>query len=312
MDALVFLVSCLEQGRTAIAPVLVNSTQRRHLERLHAMNALVQVRAKAVICPRCEAHSVRVIAEGRALCVDCGEVALVEEDMRRLTPDGDWLRRRAMQALGIAPASPLPVVPDRIWRLGDVGRAGARRRILYGERLSHAEAQRALHAAWPTHVGKISTILLSTTPAEHIFLPGLPVVVVPLTSAFRIRGTGLVADGPVWEGVLGVTSQPVADRRQGPFSHDFGSVLLPGESLPIALTPAQSALLRVLWEQQGAPMHRDTVIARARLDLDKPVQAFPRPKYPEANRAYRHLVRSNRQGEYWWAEEWAESTSDEH
>jgi hypothetical protein len=310
MDALEFLVSCLEQGRTAIAPALVDSTQRRHLERLHAMNALVQVRAKAVICPRCEAHSVRVIAAGLALCVDCGEVALVEEDMRRLTPDGDWLRRRAMQALGIAPASPLPVVPDRIWRLGDVRRAGARRRILYGERLSHAEAQRALHAAWPTHVGRISTILLSTTPAERIFLPGLPVVVVPLTSAFRIQGTGLVADGPVWEGALGVTSQPVADCRQGPFSHDFGSVLLPGESDPIALTPAQSALMRVLWEQRGTPMHRETLIARAGLEIDKPVLAFQKQKYPEANRVYHALVCSDRKGRYWMNMPDGESNTD--
>lgn len=62
-------------------------------------------------------------------------------------------------------------------------------------------------------------------------------------------------------------------------------------------------LTRVLWEQKGAPMHREILIAHAKLDLGKPVEAFPRPKCTDANRAYRILVRSNRQGQYWWAHE---------
>jgi hypothetical protein len=79
--------------------------------------------------------------------------------------------------------------------------------------------------------------------------------------------------------------------------------MLPGEAEPILLTRSQASLLRVLWEQSGVPIHREALIARSKLDLDKPVQAFPRPKYPDANRAYHILVRSNRQGYYWWAHE---------
>lgn len=299
MDSLVLLASCLEQGRTAIAPTLVDAGQRRRLEQLQQIGALVQARARAVICPRCEAHSVRVIAPGSALCAECGQVALALEDMQRLTPDGDWLRRRMAQALDLAGETAWPMVPGHVWRIGDVGRAGARHRVLFGQQLADVMVQRALLAVWSTHVGEISTIMITTTLIDRVFLPGVRVQLVPLAAAFRVRGSGLVVDEAVWAGVQAVVPTTANRTRVGPFAQDYRNVLLPDESVPIALTPAQSALLRVLWEHRGVPLHRETLIAQANLDLDKPVQAFPRPKYPDANRAYRALVRSNRQGQYW-------------
>jgi hypothetical protein len=303
MDSLVWLASCLEQGRTAIAPALAPSGQRKRLETLRQMGALTQVRARAVICPLCEAHGVEVIAADKAVCEDCGPVELTTEHLRRLTPDGDWLRRRMAQALGLSDESAWALVPERVWRLGDIGRAGQRRRVLFGQQLGDVSAQRTLLSLWPTHIGEIPTILVTTTEIERVYLPGVPAQLIPLPAAFRTHGTGLVADEAVWAGVLAVQPATASLARVGPFAHDYRDVLLPGESAPITLTPAQSALLRVLWEHKGAPMHREILVARAKLDLDKPVQAFPRPKYPEANRAYRILIRSNRQGHYWWAHE---------
>jgi hypothetical protein len=300
MDSLLWLASCLEQGRTAIAPTLADAGQRGRIERLKHIGALAETRARAVICPWCEAHSVEVIAMDKAICEDCGPVPLTVEHFRRLTPDGDWLRRRMAQALGLLDEPAWPLVPGRVWRLGDVGRAARRHRVLFGQRLSEVAVQRTLLALWPTHIGDISTILVTTTAPERVYLPGVEVQLVPLSAAFRMHGGGLVTDEAVWAGVQAVRASSAHSARIGPFSPDYRDVLLPDESLPVALTPAQSALLRVLWEQRGVPIHRERLIARAKLDLDKPVQAFPRPKYPEANRAYRVLVRSNRKGQYWW------------
>jgi hypothetical protein len=56
MDSLVLLASCLEQGRTAIAPTLVDAGQRRRLEQLQQIGALVQARARAVIVGRAGAR----------------------------------------------------------------------------------------------------------------------------------------------------------------------------------------------------------------------------------------------------------------
>lgn len=298
MDSLVLLASCLEQGRTAIAPTLVDAGQRRRLEQLQQIGALVQARARAVICPRCEAHSVRVIAAGSALCVECGQVALAIEDLQRLAPDGDWLRRRMAQALGLAGELAWPIVPGCVWRIGDVGRAGARHRVLFGQQLADVMVQRALLALWSTHVGEISTIMITTTSVDRVLLPGVRVRLVTLAAAFRVRGDGLVADEAVWAGVQAVPAT-ANQARHGPFANDFSTVLLPGEADPIALTPAQASLMRVLWEQQGTSMRCGILLARANVGVEKPVQAFQKQKYPDANRAYHALVRADRQGRYW-------------
>jgi hypothetical protein len=302
MDVLDLLVSCIEQEHTAIAPALADAAERVWLEQLQQAGALVPARARVIICPRCEARSVRVFTADSAFCGDCGQVPLSVKDMLRLMPDGDWLRRRIAQALDLAGEPAWVVIPGRIWRIGDIGRAQGRHRVLYGQQLTDVVVQRALLAMWPSHVGQIPSILITTSPVERVLLPGVQVRLVPLTTSFRLRGNGLVADEAVWAAVRTALLTPATGIHAGPFTSDYRDVLLPGESVPIALTPAQSALLRVLWEQRGTPIHRESLIAQAKLELDKPVQAFPRPKYPEANRAYRILVRSNRQGQYWWAE----------
>jgi hypothetical protein len=299
MGPLELLAACLEQGRTAIALTLADGVEREHLEWLQACGALTPTRAPVVICPSCQSNVVRLIAVGSGVCVDCGLVHLGLQDMQRLAPDGDWLRRRIAQALGLAAAPPWPIVPGQVWRLGDVGRAGARRRLLYAERLMRPETQRALHAVWPTLVGERPAVLLTTTAPDRVFLPGLPVSILPVAAAFRLRGTGLVANEAVWGGLLDAAPRYADDVRRGPFAHDFSDVLLPGDFEPIPLTFAQAALLRVLWEQGGVPISREALIARADSGVDKPVQAFQRQKYPEANRAYHVLVRSDARGRYW-------------
>ena len=298
MDSLLWLASCLEQGRTAIAPTLADAGQRGRIERLKHIGALAETRARAVICPWCEAHGVAVIAVDQAVCEDCGPIPLTLEHFRRLTPDGDWLRRRMAQALGLVEESAWSLVPGRVWRLGDVGRAGRRHRVLFGQRLGEVAVQRALLALWSTHIGDIPTILVTTTAPERVYLPGVEVQLVPLPAAFRVRGDGLVADEAVWAGVQSPSPSNTGLSRHGLFAQDYSDVQLPGEAEPIPLTRSQAAILRVLWAQEGASIGGALLIRKAGLELEKPIYAFPRNKYPEANRAYRSLVSSDRRGRY--------------
>lgn len=299
MDLLELLSTCIEQGRTAIAPALADAEERERLEQLRRMGALIENQARALICPRCEAHGIRIMAERTGFCIDCGPVSISAKDAVRLTPDDSWVRRRLAQALGLPAVPCWPVIPGSVWRLGDVGGACARRRILYGQCLARAEVVRALHAAWLTHVGSLSTILVATTPPDRVFLPGLPVSVVPLSSAFRVRGTGLMPENGVWDGILEDARSAAGDERRGPFSADFTAILLPNESAPIGLTPAQSAVFKTLWPLKGMPINGSDLLRRAKVQAGKPVDVFPRNKYPDANRAYHTLVRSDRRGRYW-------------
>ena len=299
MELLELLASCIEQGRTAIAPTLVGPLERERLDRLQRLGAMTFMPAQVIFCPHCEIRTVRVIAVGSGFCIDCGLVNLTTKDTQRLAPDGDWLRRRMAQALDLVGEPAWTLIPDRVWRLGDLGRADRRHRVLFGQRLADIMVLRALLSAWPSYVGEIPTILVTTTQPERVFLPGVQVRSVPLAAAFRVRGDGLVADDAVWASVQSPLPSNAGPSRHGPFAHDFSDVLLPNESEPIPLTRSQAAILRVLWTQDGEPINRALLIRKAGLEVEKPVDAFPLNRYPEANRAYRTLVSANRRGWYW-------------
>jgi hypothetical protein len=299
MDLLELLAACIEQGRTAIAPTLVGPSEGERLDQLRQLGAMRLAPADVIFCPHCEVRTVRVLAVGSGFCIDCGLVTLTMKDTLRLTPDGDWLRRRIAQALGLAGEQAWVIVPGRVWKIGDIRTAAQRRRVLFGQQLTDIMVLKVLLTVWPTHVGETQAVVVTTSPPDRIFLPGVPATLVPLPAAFRLRGAGLVADEAVWAGVSAPGGLSAALRRHGPFSHDFREVTLPGEATPIALTPAQAAIMRVLWELEGASIDRKTLMRRAGVELEKPVDAFPRNKYPGANDAYRCLVASDRHGRYW-------------
>lgn len=298
MDLLELLATCIEQGRTAIAPTLVSPIERERLDQLRQLGAMTLAPADVIFCPLCEIRTVRILAVGSGFCIDCGLVSLTARDTLRLAPDGDWLRRRMAQALGLAGEPAWVIVPGRVWKIGDIRTAAQRRRILFGQQIGDMMVLRVLLAAWPTHVGETQAVIVTTSPPDRVFLPGVPATLVPLPAAFRLRGGGLVADEAVWAGVGAPAGLSATQRRHGPFSHDFREVTLPGEETPIALTPAQAAIMLVLWELEGASIDRKTLMRRAGVELEKPVDAFARNKYPEANRAYRALVLLDRRGGY--------------
>jgi hypothetical protein len=298
MDLLELLATCIEQGRTAIAPMLVSPIERERLDQLRQMGAMTLAPADVIFCPHCEVRTVRVLAVGSGFCIDCGLVSLTTKDTQRLAPDGDWLRRRIAQALGLAGEPAWVIVPGRVWRIGDIRTAAQRRRILFGQQMGDMMVLKVLLAAWPTHVGEAQAVIVTTSPTDRIFLPGVPATFVPLPAAFRLRGGGLVTDEAVWSGLRVPAGLSATQRRHGPFSHDFREVTLPGEGAPIALTRAQAAIMRVLWELEGVSIDRETLMRRAGVTLEKPVDAFARNKYPEANRVYRVLVLSDRRGSY--------------
>lgn len=296
MDLLELLATCIEQGRTAIAPTLVSPIERERLDQLRQLGAMTLAPADVIFCPHCEIRTVRILAVGSGFCIDCGLVSLTARDTLRLAPDGDWLRRRIAQALGLAGEPAWVIVPGRVWKIGDIRTAAQRRRILFGQQIGDMMVLRVLLAAWPTHVGETPAVIVTTSPPDRVFLPGVPATLVPLPAAFRLRGGGLVADEAVWAGFGAPAGLGATLRRHGPFSHDFREVTLPGEETPIPLTPAQASIMRVLWELEGASIDRKTSMRRVGVELEKPVDAFARNKYPEANRAYRALVLLDRRG----------------
>ena len=92
------------------------------------------------------------------------------------------------------------------------------------------------------------------------------------------------------------------DAVRGPFSEDFRWVHLddsPGS--PIALSEAQASVFSALWHFAGRAQEAHTIMSRAGLTSDKPIDVFkvkPQnkgdPKYERPLRAYKLLVDTDR------------------
>jgi hypothetical protein len=299
MQALSLLSAYVEEGASAIVPSLVESEDVQAFCRLAQIGALIPASAPhARLCPRCDYRVVHVERDGIARCNDCGVIDPRTVDVVRLAPDMAWLLHHLAQALHLESAPALPMGNEHLWRLGDLGEGAARRRLIFGRQLARSEVERALHASLPLYLGDVPGILITTTPPELVDDGGLPMPIVWVPAAFRIHGTGLVADDALWRGRLRFPSVDSHRLRRGPFSSDFRAVWLPGELRAIDLTPKQASLLRVLWEQQGARLPGDELMRRIDSEGDKPVEIFKKATYPDAHRAYRVLVR-NQDGHYW-------------
>jgi len=126
----------------------------------------------------------------------------------------------------------------------------------------------------------------------------------PMEERFTLYGGNISFTPP---GAL--TAGRAHDERgavRGPFSGDFRWVWLQDEPEPIALTPAQAAVFKALWDFGGQPREAHLVMSRAGLDSDKPIDLFKLkaqhkgdPRYEGPLRAYKALVQTNqRAGTY--------------
>jgi hypothetical protein len=96
------------------------------------------------------------------------------------------------------------------------------------------------------------------------------------------------------------------DAVHGPFSEDFRWVWLQGDGDPIGMSPAQAAVFKALWDFGGQPQEAHLVMARAKLDSDKPIDVFKvkaqhkgDTRYEGPLRAYKEFVKTNqRAGTY--------------
>jgi len=101
------------------------------------------------------------------------------------------------------------------------------------------------------------------------------------------------------------TEVPTSDATEaahGPFSEDFRWVHLPDSpGNPIALSEGQAAVFSALWHFASQPQEGHTIMSRAGLTSDKPIDVFKvkaknrgDPKYERPLQAYHLLVQTDR------------------
>lgn len=277
----------------------LSDTERGVLAALGEIRAVKphKVDLRYVLCPYCQLQRGQVVqsAEGLACeCLECGVVPVEEIDLRAWMFDHEWLIRKLRAALAISPQDATIAITRDIWRLG----LYQRRQVFLARNLDavlhHPSViARARSTAMPW--------LITPKPMCDIDADPLPgsATWLPLEERFTLYGGNLGIFDPA------ATEVAITDMTQathGPFSEDFRWVQLSDSPrIPIALSQGQAAVFRSLWHFAGVPQEAYTIMSRAGLTSDKPIDVFKvkarnkgDPKYEKPLHAYQLLVQTDR------------------
>lgn len=257
-----------------------------------------------VLCPYCQLQRGLVVPSATGLmcqCPDCGPVAVDVVDRKAWVLDPDWLIRKLRLALKVPAQQGHISIVGGVWRLG----ASQRRSVILARSLEMMLRQPSLMARTR---GAGVPWMIAPKPVrdvEHDPLGGAAQWL-PMEERFTLFGGNLsfMEPGTVVDDVDQVDeSAPV----NGPFSADFRWVHLPGEPAPIALSEAHASVFSVLWHFGGRAQEAHSVMSRAGLKSEKPIDVFKvkaenkgNPKYEGPLRAFRALVKKEQyEGIYW-------------
>lgn len=276
-----------------------------------ALVALREIRAvkqhqpdiRYVLCPYCQLHRGKVVQSATGLacqCPDCGSVAVDAVDRQAWLFDPDWLIRKLRGALNVpAQQGPVPIASG-VWRLG----AYQRRPVILARSLDLMLRQPSILARTR---GTVVPWLIAPKPlrdVEHDPLAGAATWL-PMEERFTLYGGNLSLMEPGTVPDDAIQAEAIV-AVNGPFSEDFRWVHLAGESMPIPLSDAHASVFGAFWHFGGQEQEAHSVMSRAGLTSDKPIDVFKvktknkgDPKYEGPLRAYRALVKTNqRAGTY--------------
>lgn len=258
-----------------------------------------------IVCPGCDQHGGEVCADGRGgricCCPECGPVTIESSDLAAWKLDEDWFRRSLRRALDIQTHDDIIKLIDGIWRLGDA-------------RQSPIVLARDLARLWhdPSVFGRVRTGkgAIRVIAPKHAQVRGKPfddaagVEWLPLEEKFMLHGDGISFIGGV-EAVAVAHAVDPSIPVHGPFSADFRWVTLKGwQHGPIQLSERQSAVLRVLWELNGAKIMRERLKDKAQIESN-PSDIFKvkthekgKPEHEGPKFAYDVLVDKTKSGDY--------------
>lgn len=275
----------------------LSDAERQNLNALGKLKAVTQVAADSsyALCPYCQLQRGQVYRGEDGMicdCIECGSVRLVESDLRAWSFNAVWLTKQIRLALDIpAQQAAIPITKD-LWRLGC--------------RDQHAVIlARNVEVVWrhpkewarACAGGRDAPWLITPKPLREIDLSDLGHRIdwLPLEERFTLFGGALRFIEP---GQFIAQDEDDSNPVHGPFSKDFSWVHLDDwEHGSIALTEAQAAVFRVLWQLKGEPQPAHTIMPKAGYSSDKLNDVFKvkrqykgNLKYEGPHFAYKKLV----------------------
>ncbi|AKJ30650.1 hypothetical protein [Caldimonas brevitalea] len=274
-----------------------------------------------VLCPEChQQHGLVVdlgVADRRAIgcdCPDCGIVTVTPDYRLTVEIDIKWLVAQLRLALDVSSDEAVVELAEGIWRIGTV----LRQPVVLGRSVRQLQGRPALLAQLHDGAGRPVIVI---TPQPPLPLQAEPfddrVVWLPLQRSFVFDGKRLSCIEPAVLRRPRGGDDATTDPRpvHGPFSEDFRWVYRPHGA--VLLSPAQAAVMEVLWSFKGVPQRGELIMARAGLKGSKPAVVFKvkrenkdKAQYEGPKQVYAALVVVNaRDGTYAlrWEEDWGET-----
>ena len=243
----------------------------RHLLDLGALGLGDGVGA-GILCPWCGGAELVGMRFGhgqhRGYCIDCGWVDLGADQVKPLQVDLARIVRWLSAALGLTGRyAPESLVPDALWRLGEIEHRRKRRTVFFGRRL--ADPMRVpvitqhLHIACAPGCG----VLITTTPNVDPSLLATGHRVIPLRAVAHLRKAGFVIENlEAYLDGVDPHEEPSTETSLR-LLHSGRMALINGQQYK--LSPQVYDFLRVLEEPGGEPVHKRAIADQLGIDVDR-------------------------------------------
>jgi hypothetical protein len=170
-----------------------------------------------ILCPWCGGTELVEIGfahgQHRGYCSDCGWVDLAVDQVKPLRVDVARIVRWLSAALGLAQRYACEaLVPEALWRLGEIEHRRKRRTVFFGRRVSDPARvpviTQHLHAACAPGCG----VLITTTPDVDPTVLATGHRVVPLRAVAHLRKAGFVIENlDAYLDGIGMTEEPSSE-----------------------------------------------------------------------------------------------------
>jgi hypothetical protein len=272
-----------------------------HLRSVGAL-ALAQELALSILCPECCSESIRpepsvdiadVACPYRAYCMDCGWINLAAVQAHNWQLQPHLLARWLAGGLGLlARYSVEVVIPDVLWRLGEIEHRRKRRTVFFGRRLAvHADA---VASRLSQLVAPGAEVIITSSDIEPLLLGALDDRrLVPLRAIAHIRKHGFVIENldAFLSGSSTVTQTTETSLR---LIHTRGVALVGGKE--IDLSPQMYTFLKVLEEADGDEVHKRFIAEHLGIEAStfRTADIVKRHK-----QVYQTFVDKDDKGHYW-------------
>jgi hypothetical protein len=270
----------------------------RHLLDLGALGTGDGVGA-GILCPWCGGAELAEIGfahgQHRGYCSDCGWVDLAVDQVKPLRVDMARIVRWISAALGLAGRYACEsLVPDALWRLGEIEHRRKRRTVFFGRRLDHPACAPMITQQLRSACAPGCGVLITTTPDvdPSILVTGHRII--PLRAVAHLRKGGFVIENlDAWLDDVGTHEEPSSETSLR-LLHSARVALIAGKQH--RLSPQVYRFLSVLEAAGGEPVHKRILADELDIAVDKckGTDIFKRHRD-----VYRTFVDHDAAGKYW-------------